>query len=223
MTQIAVQPLVLKDMIMQIDVDTFEKAISAATFTPTASTTTWQGGTPDSTFTDVSIAAWSCALTYAQDWDNAASLSRYLFNNEGQRKPALFRPRNGQGASFTATLVLTPGAIGGTVGPNVQEGSVTLGCQGRPVLVPAVAAVPVITSADKTGGPIAGGTLVKLTGSGFTGATAVKFGTVSATIYTIDNDGTIYVVAPAAAAGSKPITVTNATGVSTTSAPYTYA
>lgn len=222
MSTIAIQPLVLKDLIMQIGADNFEKAISNATFTPTAATVTWQGGTPDASFTDTGRATWVCALTFAQDWDSVGSLSAYLFNNEGAIVPATFRPRNGRGASFSATLVITPGAIGGAVNV-VSEATVSLGVQGKPVLIPAAAAVPIVSGADVTGGGIAGGTLAKVLGSGFTGATAVKFGTVNASSYKVDSDGVLYAVAPAQAAGSKPITVTNATGVSTTNAPYTYA
>ena len=44
-----------------------------------------------------------------------------------------------------------------------------------------VAAAPTVTGLSPTTGPAAGGTLVTITGTGFTGATAVDFGTTAAT------------------------------------------
>ena len=49
------------------------------------------------------------------------------------------------------------------------------------------AAAPVVTGLSPTSGPEAGGTLVSITGSGFTGATAVDFGTTAATNVTVVN------------------------------------
>ncbi len=222
MAIVAIQPLVLKDFVLSIGTDQFEKNVSNVTFTPSATVVTWQGGTPDASFTDTGRASWQAAITYAQDWDTVNSLSQYLYANEGATVPASFRPRNGVGPSFTANLVITPGAIGGAVNV-VSEASVTLGVQGKPVLVPAAATIPTITATSPSTGPIAGGTLVKVSGSKFTGTTAVKFGTVNATSFAVDSDGTLYAVAPAQAAGAKNVTVTNATGVSTTTGAYTYA
>lgn len=222
MTNIQVNPLVLKDMLMQLGDDNYETAISSAVFTPTAPTVSWQGGTPESSFTDVGAATWVGALTYAQDWDTPGSLSRTLYEKEGQTLPASFRPKKGVGASFTVPLIITPGSIGGTVN-TFNESTVNLGCKGKPVLLPAAAAAPVMTAASPANGPAAGGTIVKLTGSGFTGATGVKFGAVAATQFLVDSDRVIYAVAPAQAAGAKAATVTNATGVSANTAPYTYA
>jgi hypothetical protein len=68
-------------------------------------------------------------------------------------------------------------------------------------------------------GPLAGGTVVTITGSGFTGATSVSFGSVAITSFSIVNDSTITAVAPAAAsAGPVDITVTNPGTTSATSA-----
>jgi hypothetical protein len=65
-------------------------------------------------------------LTYAQDWAEASSLSRYLHDNEGERVTAVFEPIDG-GPSVTATITITPGAIGGdttaVAGATVQLGS----------------------------------------------------------------------------------------------------
>ncbi|GLK17742.1 hypothetical protein [Herbiconiux flava] len=136
---IAVKPIVLRDIIVSLDGKRFERAVSSAAFTPSASTVTWQGGTPDSTFTDVSPATWTCGLTFAQDWVTPGSLALYLHANEGKTVPGIFAPQNGIGPTFTADIVITAGAIGGAIGA-VPEGTVTLGCQGKPQIVPAPAA-----------------------------------------------------------------------------------
>ena len=46
-------------------------------------------------------------------------------------------------------------------------------------------AAPAVTGLSPTSGPAAGGTSVTITGTGFTGATAVDFGTTAATSYTV--------------------------------------
>lgn len=77
-------------------------------------------------------------------------------------------------------------------------------------------ALPVINAISPATGPAAGGTLVKIMGSGFAavaGATGVKFGTVNATTYTVHSDSVIYAVAPAQAASTKDVVVTNPNGV----------
>ncbi|TFC94573.1 hypothetical protein E3T28_14825 [Cryobacterium sinapicolor] len=222
MAQIAVNPLVLKDVVISFGTDSYEAAVSNVTFTPSASTITWKGLTPAAVYSAATAATWAADLTYVQDWETVNSLSRFLFDNEGAEVAATFKPRSGSGPSFTAILIVTPGAIGGAV-DSFGETSVSLGSKGKPALVAAVATVPTVTLAAPATGGIAGGTLVKVTGSRFTGATVVKFGTITATSFTVETDGILYVVAPAAAAGSKPVTVTNAVGVSATSAAYTYA
>lgn len=134
---IAPVPLVLKDVVLTLGTDDFQKHVSSVVFTPSSSQVTWQGLSPDASFSDVTTATWTCALELAQDWTAATSLCRFLYDNEGEHIAATFKPISGEGPSFTATLIITPGAIGGAVNA-VATQSVTLGCEGRPVLVPAV-------------------------------------------------------------------------------------
>ena len=49
-------------------------------------------------------------------------------------------------------------------------------------------AAPTVTGISPTAGPLAGGTSVTITGTGFTGATAVDFGTIAATSFTVNSD-----------------------------------
>src|SRR5271157_3168835 len=80
---------------------------------------------------------------------------------------------------------------------------------------PASAAAPTVTKINPTSGPLIGGTTVTVTGTGFTGATSVKFGTSSTTLTIKSPAGT----------GTVDITVTTPGGTSATSAPdqFTYA
>ncbi|MFE0375228.1 IPT/TIG domain-containing protein [Streptomyces inhibens] len=79
---------------------------------------------------------------------------------------------------------------------------------------------PVISSISPTSGPAAGGTAVTINGSGFTGATSVKFGTVAASSFTLVSDAQITTTAPA---GSGPVAVTVVTpGGTSNGVTYTY-
>ena len=131
-----ITPLVLKDAIVEIEGTDYRKHVSNVTFTPSASSITWQGLSPDASFTDAASTTWTVALTYAQDWTEVQSLSRFLFENEGDRVAMTFRPKAGEGVSFSCQVSIVPGAIGGAVNA-VAEATVTLGVVGRPQIVPA--------------------------------------------------------------------------------------
>lgn len=135
MVAIAVAPLVLKDVVLTLGTDSYEKHVSEVRFTPSASTISWTG-LGGNTVTDVATATWAAALGYVQDWETVDSLSQYLLANEGLSVEATFKPKSGSGPSFTATLTITPGAIGGAVNAYATT-QVTLGST-KPVLVPAL-------------------------------------------------------------------------------------
>jgi hypothetical protein len=65
----------------------------------------------------------------------------------------------------------------------------------------------VVTGMTPASGPSGGGTVVTLSGSGFTGASAVYFGTTAAASFTVNSDTSITMTAPAHAAGMVDITV----------------
>lgn len=86
---------------------------------------------------------------------------------------------------------------------------------------PVAAAVPVIYSVTPLPLLAAGGTVLRVLGSGFTGLTALTIAgnTVASGNRTVVNDSELIAVAPAHAAGTGlPIVATNATGASTTGA-----
>ena len=76
---------------------------------------------------------------------------------------------------------------------------------------------PTVTSVGPTSGPSTGGTSVTITGTGFAGASAVKFGTTAAT-FTVNSSTSITATSPAGALGTFDVTVTTSGGTSATSA-----
>lgn len=86
-----------------------------------------------------------------------------------------------------------------------------------------VAQVPVVTGVAPGSGPTSGGTSVTLTGTGFTGATAVTFAGVPATSFTVNSPTQISAVAPAGNAGAAVVTVTTPAGTSASDAFFFYA
>jgi hypothetical protein len=85
--------------------------------------------------------------------------------------------------------------------------------------IPPGATAPTITLLAPTSGPAAGGTAVTITGSGFTGATAVTFGGTAAATFDVVSSTSITATSPAHSAGTAAVTVTTPGG---TAAPATY-
>lgn len=80
---------------------------------------------------------------------------------------------------------------------------------------------PRVTSVDTAGGPVSGGTLVTIKGSGLAAAARVTFGDTQAASFIPDEDSpvtTLTVVAPAHVAGTVDVRITTAGGISDTSA-----
>jgi hypothetical protein len=76
--------------------------------------------------------------------------------------------------------------------------------------------VPVVTAVSPSIGPTAGGTSVTITGTGFTGTTAVRFSGATAT-FTINSPTQITATTPAHNAGTVDVTVVTSGGASVTS------
>ena len=132
MVDIAVQPILMGNASLTFGADGYQAHVSSATFTPTSSVVTWKGLSPAAVFSFGANATWTLDLELAQDWETASALSRYLYENEGQTVAVVFEPVDG-GASVTADVIITPGAIGGAVDA-VATATVSLGVQGRPLL-----------------------------------------------------------------------------------------
>jgi hypothetical protein len=115
---------------------------------------------------------------------------------------------------FTPTA---PGAVTGSTSGNWngQTFSFTFTGTGAGTVTTA----PVVTGISPSAGPVSGGTPVVVKGTGFTGATAVAFGTLSASSFTVVSDTEIHAVSPAQThAGPKDVVVTTPGGNSATGA-----
>lgn len=86
-------------------------------------------------------------------------------------------------------------------------------------------AMPVVTGLSVATGGQAGGESVVITGTGFTGATAVSFGSIAAATFVLNSDTQITATSPAGVAGLVDVTVTGLGGKSAVSPAdgYTYA
>ena len=78
------------------------------------------------------------------------------------------------------------------------------------------AQAPTVTKVAPTVGTILGGDNVTITGSKFTGVTAVAFGTASATGFTFVSDVSITAITPAQDAGTVHVMVTTPSGTNVT-------
>ncbi len=81
---------------------------------------------------------------------------------------------------------------------------------------------PVLSTVSPTSGPLAGGTTVTLTGTGFTGATAVRFGATPAASFTVGSATRITAVTPPGAAGAVDVTVVTPGGAASLAKSFFY-
>lgn len=86
-----------------------------------------------------------------------------------------------------------------------------------------VAAAPTVTSVVPNAGLDTGGTTVTVTGTGFTGATAVRFGPTPAASFSVVNDTTITAVSPARPVGIANVWVQTPEGTNTSAQPSWFA
>jgi hypothetical protein len=126
-------------------------------------------------------------------------------------------------ASFTVNLdtsitAVSPAEGTGTVDVVVSTPTGTSAVSSSDHFTYTSGTAPTVTGLSQTGGSTGGGTVVTITGSNFTGVTAVNFGTVSAS-FTFGADGYLIATSPPQAASINPVDVTVVTtsGTSATS------
>jgi hypothetical protein len=73
---------------------------------------------------------------------------------------------------------------------------------------------PSVTKVTPAKGPASGGTTVSITGTNFTAASAVRFGSADATSFTVKSSKSIIAVAPAGTPGTVDVSVTSPAGTS---------
>ena len=116
-------PYSLKNATLSIDSDDYTAAVTQVEFTPSTATSTVR--TIDGVaHKDQSTAEWNCTIGFVQDLA-AGGLLRYLLDNDGVSKDVVFIPKDTL-PSISATLVMSPGTIGGTAGADLATASVTL-------------------------------------------------------------------------------------------------
>jgi hypothetical protein len=84
------------------------------------------------------------------------------------------------------------------------------------------ALAPTVSAISPSSGSTAGGTSVAMSGTHFTGATAVTIDGVAVSSFTVDNDTTITASTPVGTVGAKDIVVTTPEGIATGSGLFTY-
>nr|BFD89216.1 hypothetical protein KitaXyl93_05760 [Kitasatospora sp. Xyl93] len=157
-------------------------------------------------------AAVTSAKASAPDWacDFSAGSSGTCWNLAALTSPI----------SVTLTVVPTAGASVTVSADARNPAHKPIGSDSLTTKVQAPA--PVVTGLAPDHGPLAGGGRAVLTGSHLTGATAVAFGAVAATAFTVDSDTQITATVPAGAApGKADVTVTTPGGTAAAGA-YTY-
>ena len=147
---------------------------------------------------------------------------------EGAAALAMFQDRNSiapthrPGVAYLAHLGIAQGN-NGLFSPLAS----VIRAQGAALVVRVMEAVdeiepdnpPTVTAISPIAGPAAGGTTVVITGTNFIGATAVRFGTVNATSFTVNSATQITAVSPAGTVGSTvQVSVTTPAGTSANTA-----
>jgi hypothetical protein len=125
---------------------------------------------------------------------------------------------DGRNASFT---VNSPTQITATIPNNATTGKITVTTTTAAITSASdftVVGVPTISSLAPAAAPI--GDIIVINGDNFTGSTSVKFNGVSATTFTVDNDGKISVTVPVGASTGK-VAVTNRAGPATSAGDFT--
>lgn len=116
-------PYALKNATLSIAADDYTAAVTQVEFAPSVATSTVR--TIDGVaHKDQSTAEWNCTIGFVQDLA-PGGLLRYLLDNDGESADVVFTPEAG-GPSISATLVLSPGSIGGTAGADLNVGTVAL-------------------------------------------------------------------------------------------------
>jgi hypothetical protein len=116
--------------------------------------------------------------------------------------------------SATQITATAPALGAGSDHITVTTSVATSGPSGADQFTAMSAPAPTVTSVRPTSGPMAGGTTVVITGTDFTSASQVAFGTVNATSYTVDSPTQITATSPSQVAGDVDVTVTTPSGVS---------
>jgi hypothetical protein len=117
--------------------------------------------------------------------------------------------------SATSITAVSPAEPAGTVDVTVTtpEGTSATSSADHFTYVPPGPA-PTVTKVSPATGPVAGGTSVTITGTNFSGVTAVKFGATAASSFIVNSATSVTTIAPAEPVGKVDVTVTTPNGTS---------
>ncbi len=122
--------------------------------------------------------------------------------------------------SSDGTTAFTANANSNTVSvidtaTNTVTGTIAVGTFPQALAQAPAVLLPAVTSVSPDSGVLGGGTTVTITGTSFTGVSAVSFGRTAATSFTVNSDTSITATAPSAAGvGTVDVTVTTPAGTS---------
>lgn len=217
--QIAADPRTIKNFVLELEGDTYEKHANNVNWTKTTNTVEWRGGTPDAIYTDSTVGSHVCNITLVHDYENPDSLFNWMIDHEGQQVEVQYKPDVAGTFTQTATITIVAPDAGGAAG---AFGESTVACPStKPVRTFESFAAPTISSIEPATGPAEGGTLVAITGSNFAGVEAVEFGDEPATQQYVLSSSLIHAIAPAGAAGAVDVVITTLGGASA-GQEYTY-
>jgi hypothetical protein len=108
--------------------------------------------------------------------------------------------------------VISPPNTAGTVGLSVINPARSGTSGGSATVFRYEIPVPKLTGISPSSGSAGGGTVVSITGSGFSGTKEVRFGEKSGTSLIVIDDSQLTIMSPAHSPGSIPISITNANG-----------
>lgn len=105
----------LKNSVVKFGATDYALAVQKAQLEPDVSVDTYKTLAPAGVYSDVDTASWTLQLAGLQDYETAASLSRYFFDNAGTQVTATIEPVAG-GTSWEVDVIIVPVTIGGEQG-----------------------------------------------------------------------------------------------------------
>ncbi len=185
---------------------------AATSITASDATLNGTNGDADATAT----AFWVSTSTYTPIGGPSPSLPAGVYSTGGLSAVASSTAFSALLSSATVPAGLLPITPGTTYYFNAWSEVGGVWTPGSVLNFSTLPSAPTVTGIAPTSGTTAGGTVVTITGTDLSGATAVKFGSTSATSVTVASSTSITAISPAGS-GTVDVTVTTSGGTSATS------
>lgn len=131
MTVVNIEPVSLKDAILQVEDSDYSTSVGQVTFTPSAQWE-WMRRWDNAAEPVLTGITWTVTISYAQDIETPMSLTQYLLEEFGNARTMTFYNRDG-GRAVQASVLCIPGQLGGVPGQPLSA-TVTLPLFGSPAL-----------------------------------------------------------------------------------------